>query len=269
MSAAKARLEEELGKLESLLRLLDEYEHNPQDEKLLALLSQKLKVIVPELRQLGLDPAYKTPECAPLLVTLGQGVKNAVLRTRGLSFPSATASGSGGGGDKQGSASSAAQSMPQTATQAVPAPSQPVSSHQDVSPRGVLAEPKPLKGYLKKRGDKGLVKNYKLRYFEQRGDKVMYYHSDKLEDMKQVVGWIDLSKMIGVERNAEPLGFDVRTSTGRVYTLMVVATGGARESFRGTESAEAQAALQYWVGGLARWKQYRQVRKERGWFVCV
>jgi hypothetical protein len=74
--SAKARLEEELGKLESLLRLLDEYEHNRQDEQLLAQLSQKLKIIVPELRQLSLDPAYKTPECAPLLVTLGQGVKN-------------------------------------------------------------------------------------------------------------------------------------------------------------------------------------------------
>ncbi len=87
MASAKARLEDELGKLESLLRLLDDYEASKNEQTLL-LLSQKLKVIVPELRQLSLDPQYKTPECAPLLVTLGQGVKNAVQRTRGITMPS-------------------------------------------------------------------------------------------------------------------------------------------------------------------------------------
>jgi hypothetical protein len=69
-SAAKARLEDELSRLEFLLRLLDEYEETLNEQTLL-LLSQKLKVIVPELRALSLDPQYKTPECAPLLVTLG------------------------------------------------------------------------------------------------------------------------------------------------------------------------------------------------------
>ena len=62
MSAAKVRLEQELQRLESLLRLLDDFEHNPSDEQLLAILSKKLKVIVPELRALSLDPAYKTSE---------------------------------------------------------------------------------------------------------------------------------------------------------------------------------------------------------------
>jgi hypothetical protein len=61
-SAAKVRLEQELQRLESLLRLLDDFEHNPQDQQLLGILSKKLKVIVPELRALSLDPAYKTSE---------------------------------------------------------------------------------------------------------------------------------------------------------------------------------------------------------------
>ena len=92
MSAAKARVEVELGKLESLLRLLDEFEHNRGDQKLLAQLAQKLKVMVPELRKLSLEPSFKTPECAPLLVTLGQGVKHvqtalAALKAQGLALP--------------------------------------------------------------------------------------------------------------------------------------------------------------------------------------
>ncbi len=91
-TGAKGRLEEELGKLESLLRLLDDFEHNRQDQKLLMMLSQKLKVIVPELRKLSLDPSFKTPECAPLLVTLGQGIKRVQtaltsLRAQGLALP--------------------------------------------------------------------------------------------------------------------------------------------------------------------------------------
>lgn len=42
--SAKARLEDELAKLESLLRLLGEFEQNRQDQKMLLMLSQKLKV---------------------------------------------------------------------------------------------------------------------------------------------------------------------------------------------------------------------------------
>jgi hypothetical protein len=86
----------------------------------------------------------------------------------------------------------------------------------------------------------------KVRYFEQRGDKIMYYLSDRAEDMKQVVGWIDLTKMLSVERSDE--GFCVRT-TGRVYAL-AVASGRA-------DSTDAQTVLNYWIAGLTRWKQFR------------
>jgi hypothetical protein len=92
----------------------------------------------------------------------------------------------------------------------------------------------------------------KLRYFEQRGDKIMYYFSDKPEDMKQVVGWIDLTKMLSVERSDDSLSFFVRT-TGRVYALAV-------PSGR-TDIGDAQAVLNYWVGGLMRWKQLRKPEK--------
>lgn len=130
---------------------------------------------------------YKTAECAPLLVTLGQGVKNAVQRTRGLVLPA------------------------KDATVDAPPPA--------------LAEPKFLKGYLRKRGEKGFVRNFKLRFFEQRGDKIMYFASDKPEDMRRGIGWMDLTKLLSVERNAsDPLGFNVVT-VGRTYELQVVVPG--------------------------------------------
>ncbi len=119
----------------------------------------------------------------------------------------------------------------------------------------LLAEPKPLKGFLKKRGDKGLVRNYKLRYFEQRGEKIMYYRSDKAEDLKQGMGWIDLSKMISVEKTAEPNAFDVVTA-GRIYHLMVVPqsrdsarSGSITAAATPAESTEALALLNYWIDG--------------------
>ena len=122
-----------------------------------------------------------------------------------------------------------------------------------------------MRGFLKKRGDKGLVKNWKLRYFEQRGDKIMYYRSDKSEDLKQAIGWIDLGKMMGVEAGVEPLSFDVRTA-GRVYCLQVApgsSTAGGpppsrRESMRRESRSEESALLDYWMGGLQRWRRYRQ-----------
>ncbi len=74
----------------------------------------------------------------------------------------------------------------------------------------------------------------------------MYYFSDRPEDMKQVVGWIDLTKMLGVERTDDHLSFIVRT-TGRVYALAVPAARG--------DVIDSQNVLAYWVGGLTRWKQ--------------
>jgi outer membrane biosynthesis protein TonB len=247
-TGAKGRLEEELGKLESLLRLLDDFEHNRQDQKLLMMLSQKLKVIVPELRKLSLDPSFKTPECAPLLVTLGQGIKRVQtaltsLRAQGLALPPVHSD-----SDKQLGAeqtqdndqhrqqqeavlqiqqqqqqqqaiqrqeymrqqeqeeqreeqrkqqqqqeqqqkqqlerqkqqekqkqeqplqpSQLSQQQPQVRTdwsresrRSVDEGERDVPTAQP-SPRSLqLAEPKPLKGFLKKRGDKGLVKGYKV-----------------------------------------------------------------------------------------------------------
>jgi len=125
-------------------------------------------------------------------VTLGQGVKhvqNALssLRQQGLALPpvhSASTGGSGNVGANGGSSSSddavkssetplqpdkqelrpaeqrqrglsSAQRLDETEQQAADRP--------NPSPRSMLlAEPKPLKGYLKKRGDKGLVKGFKV-----------------------------------------------------------------------------------------------------------
>lgn len=74
----------------------------------------------------------------------------------------------------------------------------------------------------------------------------MYYFSDRPEHTKQVVGWIDLTKMLSVERGDDPVSFLVRT-TGRVYALAVPPPAKGE--------SDAQATLAYWMGGLARWKQ--------------
>ncbi len=149
-----------------------------------------------------------------VLVLIRQGVKNAVQRTRGIALPN-------------------------------PAPAVVESSHR------ALAEPKALRGYLRKRGDKGLVRSYKLRYFEQRGEKIMYYKSDKPEDLKQGIGWIDLSKMIGVEKTTEPNAFDIITA-GRIYHLMVVPSQAPDSSKRLSVASldeEDVHQLHYWIDG--------------------
>ena len=171
----------------------------------------------------------QTSECAPLLVTLGQGVKSAVQRTRDLHLTPPPAAAGPPRTSGRHSETSQAMGMPEE------------RGHEEL----VLAEPKPLRGWLRKRGDKGLVKNWKLRYFQQRGDKIMYYRGDKPEDMRQAVGWIDLGKMMGVERvSTEPFAFDVHTA-GRTYCLQTPKEGD--EQMR-----------DYWVDGLRRYRQYRQ-----------
>lgn len=173
-----------------------------RNEQTLLLLSQKLKIIVPELRQLSLDPVYKTPECAPLLVTLGQGVKVrappyvwcTLLTWPGGAWgpPERSAAHKGHNHAKRGRRQRARCCRAHRGAQGAQG-----EQRARPLPRFSLAAPQ---GYLKKRGDKGLVRNYKLRYFEQRGEKVMYYKSDRPEDKTQGIGWIDLSKMVTVVR---------------------------------------------------------------------
>lgn len=163
--------------------------------------------MIPELRKLSLDPSYKTPECAPLLVTLGQGIKHvqsslSLLRSQGLTLPPVHSESEGtltndALADRPPTQEVQQQDVQkqqqQREQQQLKQQQEPLVLHtqlqrqeQDVlqpgggrerrlssahseqsgaaSPRSQLqAEPKPLKGYLKKRGDKGPVKTYKVR----------------------------------------------------------------------------------------------------------
>ncbi len=47
-----------------------------------------------------------------------------------------------------------------------------------------------LKGYLQKKGDVGIVRSYKSRWFQQTGSKIYYYKDDK---DKEALGFIDLT----------------------------------------------------------------------------
>lgn len=53
----------------------------------------------------------------------------------------------------------------------------PTSPHKKMSsPKGPRRRStKPLEGWLQKRGDKGLIKSYKRRYFRQNGENLYYY----------------------------------------------------------------------------------------------
>lgn len=127
--------------------------------------------------------------------------------------------------------------------------------------------PEPLIGWLRKQGEKGIVKGFKERYFVQRGPDLLYFVSDA-DVNKEPQGWIDLSQIISVHRSALPGGFDVATAN-RTFHLQVSPKGTAqppspdkqqkRRSMRsGTLTSEDTAQLTYWIEGLLKWKEYQQ-----------
>ncbi|EFA81498.1 pleckstrin domain-containing protein [Heterostelium album PN500] len=91
-----------------------------------------------------------------------------------------------------------------------------------------------LQGYLKKLGEKGLVKSYKKRWFLQKDNKLYYYEK---EGDTTSFGFINLPDMIGVKTIDS--GFELVTP-GRVYNFQVLKA----------------ADLNYWTEGLKEFKKY-------------
>ena len=96
-------------------------------------------------------------------------------------------------------------------------------------------KPKLIEGYLKKQGDKGIVKTYKSRYFKQVDDKIYYYK--KKENILQPLGNIELESIM--EFYTTDKGFDIVTPT-RIYHLQ-----------------EENGKNMEWIKSLQKWKKYK------------
>ncbi|KAM9965075.1 hypothetical protein ACTFIW_004876 [Dictyostelium discoideum] len=99
-----------------------------------------------------------------------------------------------------------------------------------------LPKPPILSGYLKKQGDKGLVRSFKKRWFLQRDTKLFYYEK---EGDSEPYGFVNLPEMINVK--TVDSGFELATPS-RVYVFQV---------FKPSD-------LTYWTEGLKEFKKYYQ-----------
>lgn len=74
-----------------------------------------------------------------------------------------------------------------------------------------------IQGWLKKKGDKGPIKGWKNRWFQEKDDKIYYY---KCRDDSNSLGYIDISKVVRLAKTGDgAFGFSITVSTGRTYVL--------------------------------------------------
>jgi len=98
-----------------------------------------------------------------------------------------------------------------------------------------------LKGYLQKKGEVGILKSYKQRWFQQNDNKIFYF-VNATEKVPQ--GFIDISNftlVLNKEPGAPPFSFGIR-SPSRLYNL----------------SAENKAEMDYWMNGLQQYKRLKE-----------
>ncbi|GAM24520.1 hypothetical protein SAMD00019534_076950 [Acytostelium subglobosum LB1] len=106
---------------------------------------------------------------------------------------------------------------------------------QPQTPKVVEPQRPPLlQGYLKKQGEKGIVKTYKRRWFQQKDTKLYYYEK---EGDTESYGFINLPDMLNVKTS--DTGFELVTP-GRTYVMQV---------FKPSD-------LNYWTEGLKEYKKY-------------
>jgi len=99
-----------------------------------------------------------------------------------------------------------------------------------------MMKPPLLQGYLKKQGEKGIMKSFKKRWFQQKDTKLYYYEK---EGDTTSFGFINLPDMTSIK--TVDSGFELATPT-RVYVLQVL----------------KPSDLNYWTEGLKEYKKYYQ-----------
>jgi hypothetical protein len=86
-----------------------------------------------------------------------------------------------------------------------------------------------IQGWLKKKGDKGIVKGWKNRWFQEKERKIYYYRS---RDDNEPLGFIDIDKISSISKTADgAFGFAVGVP-GRVYVLQAFTDGDRQEWLR-------------------------------------
>jgi len=107
----------------------------------------------------------------------------------------------------------------------------------------MASAPPEYKGYLLKKGDKGITKSYRKRYFVLRSNKLIYYASP--ED-KEALGTISLNKASGIHKSSQPsnkkdaqCAFQIDTGI-RIYYLL----------------AETEDSCKQWIDMLNNSKKY-------------
>eukprot|EP01122_Echinamoeba_exundans_P000338 TRINITY_DN10304_c0_g1_i1.p1 TRINITY_DN10304_c0_g1~~TRINITY_DN10304_c0_g1_i1.p1 ORF type:complete len:124 (-),score=16.66 TRINITY_DN10304_c0_g1_i1:157-504(-) len=80
-----------------------------------------------------------------------------------------------------------------------------------------LSQTRLISGWMKKKGDKGIVKGWKNRWFQEKDDKKIYYYESRGDT--NALGAIEIASITAVSTNTEgAFGFSV-TVPGRVYYL--------------------------------------------------
>jgi hypothetical protein len=66
-------------------------------------------------------------------------------------------------------------------------------------------------GYLEKKGDIGLIRSWRRRYFCLRQDKLVYYKDERMRDAECVLGFIPLGEATEIKPSENvSFGFQVR-----------------------------------------------------------
>jgi len=113
----------------------------------------------------------------------------------------------------------------------------------------MTSQPQLLEGWLKKRGEKGLINAPKLRYFLQSGTNLDYFIEKNTFSPQ---GSIDLRKIQHlVQKNVT--SFNIVSATGRTYELEIVSGQGK----------DQDRTMEYWLNGLKSWKDYFSSTEEK------
>lgn len=237
-------------------------------------ITQRLRSMAPRLKELSQTPECAQGQNAALLVELSSGVKQSLDRVRQLhaqmvSIAQQQHQQQHQQSQKQGPSARVAPAAPNVPSQASAStktadyrrsviggsgmdnahnrtlePHSVETRRQSDGQKGSILskvdEPVILEGWLKKQGEKGMIKSWKDRYFKQVGDKLYYYVNDLARDSQ---GYIPLSDVSAVKPTR--VGFDLFTPS-RIWHLQ----------------ARTKAEEEKWIHGIRNWIKYSDVQQQ-------
>jgi hypothetical protein len=115
-----------------------------------------------------------------------------------------------------------------------------------------MEKPQYLSGWLDKKGEKGILQSFQLRYFQQDGKYLYYYEDNHFQNTADSKGHIDLSSITAVEgvastsKKEKSLLIQISTRTGRSFVLR--------------EPKDDPAKAQEWLTRIDEWRKWLKVR---------